>query len=146
MAYPVYHNSRNFSIIIHQRISKHQPRSCQNRQGRFSLQLPPMPSTQRVRTAQTGAGTGTRRKGNGLAPLPLLLSKGALIYHMNVVCAVLQTAFCASRHKRTGERPAERRTAHGNLPLQYQNHLPRQGQVRRCRRRLPGGGETHQRL
>ena len=53
MAYPVYHNSRNFSIIIHQRISKHQPRSCQNRQGRFSLQLPPMPSTQRVRTAQT---------------------------------------------------------------------------------------------
>jgi len=71
MAYPVYHNSRNFSIIIHQRISKHQPRSCQNRQGRFSLQLPPMPSTQRVRTAQTGAGTGTRRKGNGLAPLPL---------------------------------------------------------------------------
>ena len=66
------------------------------------------------------AQTGARCKGNGLAPLPLIYSKDALIYHMNVACAVLQTAFCASRHKRTGERPAERRTAHGNLPLQYQ--------------------------
>ena len=77
-------------------------------------------------------------------PLPLLKSKGALIYHMNVVCAVLQTAFCACRHKRKRrELPAERSAARGNLPLQYQSHIPRQGQIRCCRRRLPGGGENH---
>ena len=29
-----------------------------------------------------------------------LLDKGTLIYHINVVCAVLQTAFCACQHKR----------------------------------------------
>ena len=38
-----------------------------NRRERFSLQLPPKPSIQRRRTAQTGAGTGAGRKGNGLA-------------------------------------------------------------------------------
>jgi len=63
MAYPVYHNSRNFSIIVHQRISKHQPRSCQNWQGRFSLQPPPRPPTQRRRTAQAKTKTGAGRKG-----------------------------------------------------------------------------------
>ena len=43
-----------------------------------------------------------------------LLDKGALIYYMNVVCAVLQTAFCACRHKRKRrELPAERSAARG---------------------------------
>ncbi len=39
--------------------------------------------------------------------------------------------------------PTERSAARGNLPLQYQSHIPRQGQVRCCRRRLPGGGKNH---
>ena len=60
--YSVYHNSCYFSTIIYQRISKHQPCSCQNRQGCFSWK-------------------GER---------------------MNVICAVLQTAFCASRQKGNG--------------------------------------------
>ena len=43
-----------------------------------------------------------------------LLDKGALIYYMNVVCAVLQMAFCACQHKRKRrELPAERSAARG---------------------------------
>lgn len=56
----------------------------------------------------------------------LAFSKSVFIYHMNAVCAVLQTAFCACRHKRKQRAtPAERSAAHGDLPLQYQNHIPR---------------------
>ena len=40
------------------------------------MQLPPILPIQRRRTAQTGAGTGAGRRGNGLAPRPLLLLIG----------------------------------------------------------------------
>jgi len=62
--YLVYHNSRHFSTITHQTISKHQPHSCQNQREHFSWKAYDKP-------AQTGAGTGARRRGNGLAPRPL---------------------------------------------------------------------------
>ena len=62
-------------------------------------------------------------------PLPLLKSKGALIYHMNVVCAVLQTAFCACRNKRNRrELPAERSAAWAQLcnqELEQNGHAER---------------------
>jgi len=38
-----------------------------NRRERFSSKPPPKPPIQRRRAAQTGAGTGAGRKGNGLA-------------------------------------------------------------------------------
>ena len=65
------------------------------------------------------------------------------------MCGLADGVLCLLA-KKDGERPTEKRTAHGNLPLQYQNHIPWQGQVRRFRR-LPGGekltndfdGETH---
>ena len=77
--------------FFHQRISKHQPRSCQTGGSVFHGNHM---TNRRRREPERGAER-----------------KGAFIDHMNVVCAVLQTAVCASRHKRTGERPAERRTA-----------------------------------
>jgi len=40
------------------------------------LQLPPKPPIQHRGAVQMGAGTGAQRKGNGLAPRPLLLLIG----------------------------------------------------------------------
>ena len=57
-----------------------------------------------VRVAHTGTRIGRGARARACTPT-LAFSKGALIYHMNVVCAVLQAAFCASRHKGLGNDP-----------------------------------------
>ena len=46
--------------------------------------------------------TGAACKGNGLAPLPLLKSKGALIYHNECgMCGLADGVLCLSAQKRT---------------------------------------------
>ena len=58
----LYHINRHFSIKEFQNIN----RALVNRREHFSWKAHDEP-------AQTGAGTRAGRKGNGLAPLPLLL-------------------------------------------------------------------------
>lgn len=112
-------------------------------QGQHAARRQNRPYSPRGRRRR-GHGRGRLARVTGLHPYPCLKARAHLYTTMNVVCAVLQTAFCACRHKRERrELPAERSAARGNLPLQYQSHIPRQGQVRCCRRRLPGGGKNH---
>ncbi len=65
-------------------------------------------------------------KGNGLAPLPLLKSKGALIYHMNVVCAVLQRYLALKGEVKEAEQI--RRSVYNILRQEQREQQPRRAQ------------------
>lgn len=97
MAYPVYHIRCYFSTAIHQRISNHQPHSCQNRREHFSWKAYDEPT-------QTGAETGV-----GHFPCPQVCER-AVCQRGNM------RRLCHPRHRR-------RQSPRPFLPAQLFHHL-----------------------
>ena len=97
MAYPVYHIRCYFSTAIHQRISNHQPHSCQNRREHFSWKAYDEPT-------QTGTGTGV-----GHFPCPQVCER-AVCQRGNM------RRLCHPRHRR-------RQSPRPFLPAQLFHHL-----------------------